>query len=188
MQRKQSGSDCLRRRWTNHHESCCRFPFLKIDQQWHRLESAAICFDCEFPGRYHREHQFAVRRGQNLLYPLWQMARVIVPPEISVGIEQIFHSTLPSGSSVLSSSGRIGPSNIKPKPYSTNSLSVRGSNAVSSAWISPWNCPPTRFPGEGASIGTIFATGFLPRVTMTSLPASASLSRREKCVLASWTV
>lgn len=68
-----------------------------------------------------------------------------------------------------------------PQPHSMSSSSVIGSNAPSVQLIFPRYEPASvRLPEEGCSIGTILAIGLVPRMTMTSFPASASLSRREK--------
>src|SRR5208337_1182822 len=87
--------------------------------------------------------------------------RIVQPPSQHMGVKQRDHS----------------------KPSSRSSSSVSGSNASGADHICPLSMPGMRFL-DALGIATSLATGFLPRVMMTSAPSSASLIKRERYVLA----
>jgi hypothetical protein len=68
----------------------------------------------------------------------------------------------------------------------TQNLGLAGDNPIvgSLDFLFDYRAGNSFFGCAGGWIATILATGFLPRRTMTSSPASAYLNNRGKCVLA----
>src|ERR1700691_3130551 len=153
-------------------ESSASYPPFKVIENIRRIELAGRNLDCNLPGSCNRNQQDGGAVHQDALNPRGKSLRSIQNPKKRGRIQQIGHF---SGCGI--GCGTSGASSMYPKPLSTNSASVIGSKASSSQRMRPRYAPANlKFgsgcPVAGSLIGTILATGFAPRLTMTSLPAS----------------